>query len=122
MGNGLFPATLLENAPQNCRLNCEEVFGPVATLEKVENAEQALKKMSEGSYGLQAGIFTKDLKLALQAWRELPYGGIIINDIPAFRSDAMPYGGSKDSGIGREGVRYAMEEYSEIKTLVINPA
>ena len=122
MGNGLFPATLLENAPQNCRLNCEEVFGPVATLEKVENAEQALQKMSEGSYGLQAGIFTKDLKLALQAWRELPYGGIIINDIPAFRSDAMPYGGSKDSGIGREGVRYAMEEYSEIKTLVINPA
>ncbi len=121
MGNGIFPATLIENAPKNCLLSCEEAFGPVATLEKVEDSDQALKKMSEGSYGLQAGIFTRDLKLAHRAWRELPYGGIIINDIPAFRSDAMPYGGNKDSGIGREGVRYAMEEYSEIRTLVINP-
>ncbi len=119
--DGVFMPTLIENAPQSCKLNCEEVFGPVATLEKVSNSEEALRKMSEGAYGLQAGIFTNDLNLAVQSWTTLPHGGVIINDIPAFRSDVMPYGGNKDSGSGREGVRYAMEEYSELKTLVLNP-
>lgn len=113
--------TLIENAPENCRLSCEEAFGPVALIEKVENSAMALKKMSLGTYGLQAGVYTNDLKLIHQAFHELPFGGVIINDIPAFRSDAMPYGGVKGSGIGREGARYAMEEYSECRTLVINP-
>ncbi len=118
--DGIFMPTLIENAPQNCKLSCEEVFGPVATLEQVSNSDEALKKMSEGAYGLQAGIFTNDLRLAHRAWDVLPFGGVIINDIPAFRSDAMPYGGNRSSGIGREGVRYAMEEYSQLKTLVLN--
>ena len=113
--------TLVEDAPDSCKLSCEEAFGPVATLEKVQARQNAFDKMSSGSYGLQAGIFTNDLNSAFSAWNQLPVGGLIVNDIPSFRSDAMPYGGTKDSGIGREGVRYAMEEFTELRTLVVKP-
>ena len=113
--------TIVENAPASCRLSCEEAFGPVAVLEKVLSKVHALDKMAAGRYGLQAGIFTNDLSLAFEAWTRLPVGGLIVNDIPAFRSDAMPYGGVRDSGTGREGVRYAMEEMTDLKTLVLKP-
>ncbi|MBI3549606.1 MAG: aldehyde dehydrogenase family protein [Elusimicrobia bacterium] len=116
------PPTLVESPPQQCKLATEEAFGPVATLEKVATVDEAFERMAKGRYGLQAGVFTNDVRSIFRAWSELPVGGIIINDIPAFRSDAMPYGGSKDSGIGREGVRYAMEEFTELRTLVIKPA
>jgi aldehyde dehydrogenase (NAD+) len=115
------PATLVENAPADCPLSCEEAFGPVATLEKVDSREAAYEKLASGSYGLQAGLFTNDLKGVMSAWGRIPVGGLIVNDIPAYRSDAMPYGGVKDSGTGREGVRYAMEEFTELRTLVLKP-
>jgi aldehyde dehydrogenase (NAD+) len=113
--------TLVEDAPASCKLSCEEAFGPVATIEKVDSRQVALDKLAEGSYGLQAGIFTNDLGAVFRSWGRLPVGGLIVNDIPAYRSDAMPYGGVKDSGTGREGVRYAMEEFTELRTLVLKP-
>lgn len=115
------PPTLVENAPADSRLSKEEAFGPVATLERVGSIEGALEKLAGSAYGLQAGVFTRDLTSVFKAWSSVPVGGLIVNDIPSFRSDAMPYGGSKDSGIGREGVRYAMEEFTEPRTLVIKP-
>ena len=111
--------TVLENVPERCRVNCDEVFGPVTTLASVPDAEEALRRMADSRYGLQAGLFTKDLGVVLRFWERLPVGGIIVNDVPTFRSDAMPYGGTKDSGIGREGVRCAMEEFTELRTLVL---
>lgn len=117
-GNFIPPA-LVEGAPADCRLLKEEVFGPVVTLEAVDSKEVALDKMNDSRYGLQAGIFTNDLAFVSRAFARLDYGGIIVNDIPSFRSDAMPYGGVKDSGVGREGVRSTIEEYTEPKTLVL---
>ena len=115
------PPSLLEGVPADCRLSCEEVFGPVATLDAVTSREDALARMANSRYGLQAGIFTNDLAFIHKAFDRLAVGGLIVNDIPSFRSDAMPYGGMKDSGLGREGVRYAMEDFTEPKTLVIKP-
>jgi acyl-CoA reductase-like NAD-dependent aldehyde dehydrogenase len=115
------PPTLIEGVPASCKLSCEEAFGPVATLERVESREAAFDALSAGSYGLQAGLFTNDLKGVMAAWGRIPVGGLIVNDIPAYRSDAMPYGGIRDSGTGREGVRYAMEEFTELRTLVLKP-
>ncbi len=119
-GDMLWPA-LVENAPESCRLSCEEAFGPVATIEEVSSRGRALEKLASGSYGLQAGLFTNDLRWVVEAWNKIPVGGLIVNDIPAFRSDAMPYGGTRDSGTGREGARYAMEEFTELRTLVLKP-
>jgi len=113
------PPSLLEGVPADCRLSCEEAFGPVATLDAVTSREDALERMADSRYGLQAGIFTNDLAFIHKAFERLPVGGLIVNDIPSFRSDAMPYGGVKDSGTGREGVRYAMDDFTEPKTLVI---
>jgi glyceraldehyde-3-phosphate dehydrogenase (NADP+) len=113
--------TLVENSPEGCRLSCEEVFGPVATIEKVSSRAEALGKIAAGSYGLQAGVFTRDIAGIMEAWQKLPVGGLIVNDIPSYRSDAMPYGGVRGSGTGREGVKYAMEEFTERKTLVVKP-
>jgi len=117
-GDIVTPA-LIEDAPPHCKVICEEVFGPVATLAAVDSAETALRCMAEGRYGLQAGIFTRDIGTILRFWERLSVGGIIVNDAPTFRSDVMPYGGTKDSGIGREGLRYAMEEFTELRTLVL---
>ena len=94
-------------------------FGPVATLDAVASKEEALERMNASKYGLQAGIFTNDLAFVNRAFERLEVGGLIVNDIPSFRSDAMPYGGIKDSGEGREGVRYAIEDFTEPKTLVM---
>ncbi|MDE2512108.1 MAG: aldehyde dehydrogenase family protein, partial [Elusimicrobia bacterium] len=113
------PPALLENAPADCRVSREEAFGPVATLQAFDSRERALDRLAEGRYGLQAGLFTNDLSFVRRAYERIPVGGLIVNDVPTYRSDAMPYGGRNDSGTGREGVRWAIEEYTERRTLVI---
>ena len=112
------PPSLVEGAPADCRLSCEEAFGPVATLDAVDSKEEALDRVNASRYGLQAGLFTNDLAFVQRAYERLNVGGVIVNDIPSFRSDAMPYGGVNDSGLGREGVRYAIADFTEPKTLV----
>ena len=115
----MLEAALLEDVPTDqdiCRL---EAFGPVAVLTPFNDFDEALESINDSIYGLQAGIFTRDLFKAYRAWDELDVGGVIIGDIPSWRVDHMPYGGVKESGLGREGIRYAMEEMSEIRLLVI---
>ncbi len=117
--NGLtIPPSLLEGVPADAKLSCEEAFGPVATLDAVASKEEALDRINASKYGLQAGLFTNDLAFVQRAYQVLEVGGVIVNDIPSFRSDAMPYGGMKDSGEGREGVRYAIHDFTEEKALV----
>lgn len=115
----LFEATLLENVPKTCDLNCQEAFGPVAILSSFENYDDALKEINDSRFGLQTGIFVKDIYKIQKAWDTLNVGGIIVGDVPSWRVDNMPYGGVKDSGLGREGVRFAMEEMTEIRLLAI---
>ncbi len=112
-------ATLMEKVSKSARLASEEAFGPIATIEKYENFEDALEVVNNSKFGLQAGVFTNDLNKALLAWDCLDVGGVIIGDVPSFRVDNMPYGGVKDSGLGREGVAFAMEDMTEIRNLVI---
>ncbi len=111
--------TLIENVPLSSRLGHEEVFGPVLTLQSVENLEKAIQIVNQSQYGIQAGVFTNSLSEAETAYRKLEVGGVIINDYPTLRFDNMPYGGVKRSGFGREGVRYAMDEMTEPKTKVV---
>ena len=113
------PPALVEGAPAECRLSCEEAFGPVALLDAVDSREAGLERLAATRYGLQAGLFTNDHGLVQRAFARLDVGAIIVNDVPTWRSDAMPYGGTKDSGLGREGVRWAIEEYTERRTLVM---
>ena len=96
-----------------------EAFGPVAFLIKFNEFEEALRIVNDSKFGLQAGIFTRDLFKTLDAWDWLDVGGVVINDVPSYRVDNMPYGGVKDSGLGREGIRFAMEDMTEIRNLVI---
>lgn len=115
----MLDATLLENVAPAARLNVDEAFGPVAFLTRFDTIEQAFAIVNDSRFGLQAGVFTRDLFKALDAWDELDVGGVVINDVPSYRVDNMPYGGVKDSGLGREGVRFAMEDMTEIRNLVI---
>jgi acyl-CoA reductase-like NAD-dependent aldehyde dehydrogenase len=114
--------TLLENVPPQLPVCAEEAFGPVAVLSRFTNFEQALREVNASRYGLQAGLFTRDLPRAMRAWDELEVGAVVINDIPSWRVDHMPYGGVKDSGFGREGIRCAMEDMTELRLLVIRDA
>ncbi len=115
----MLQATLLEGVDRSATLYREEAFGPVAILSSFTDFEQALEEVNDSKFGLQAGIFTRDLFKTLDAWDRLEVGGVVINDVPSYRVDNMPYGGVKDSGLGREGVRFAMEDMSEIRNLVI---
>ncbi|WP_293883155.1 aldehyde dehydrogenase family protein [Sphingomonas sp.] len=115
----MLEATLLENTPRDTRAYREEAFGPVALLSKFSDFDAALDEVNDSKFGLQAGIFTRDLFKTLDAWDRLEVGGVVINDVPSYRVDNMPYGGVKDSGLGREGVKFAMEDMSEIRNLVI---
>jgi acyl-CoA reductase-like NAD-dependent aldehyde dehydrogenase len=117
----LFEATVLADVQPEMRVCAEEVFAPVATVQSFADFGEALASANHTRYGLQAGVFTRDLSRALRAFRELEFGGVIINDSPAFRVDNMPYGGIKLSGAGREGVRHAMEEMTEQRLIVIDP-
>jgi glyceraldehyde-3-phosphate dehydrogenase (NADP+) len=100
------------------KVNRCEVFGPVVTIDPVCDFSEAVNKINDTNFGLQAGVFTNNLKEMNQAFEEIETGGVIINDIPTFRVDHMPYGGIKDSGFGREGIRYSMIEMMEPKLLV----
>jgi acyl-CoA reductase-like NAD-dependent aldehyde dehydrogenase len=107
--------TVLTDVPPHVRLSCREAFGPVVGINAYETLEEAIVRVNESEYGLQAGIFTRDLGKAFLAARRVHVGGFLINEIPSYRADHMPYGGVKRSGIGREGPKYAIEEMTEVK-------
>ena len=115
----MLDATLLEGVPRGCDLYRQEAFGPVAMLSSFTQFDDALAEANDSVFGLQAGVFTRDLFNMMKAWDVLEVGGVVINDVPSYRVDNMPYGGVKDSGLGREGVRFAMEDMSEIRNMVI---
>lgn len=115
----ILEATLLDNVPDDQQLCTHEAFGPVAVLSSFKQFSGALDKVNDSMFGLQAGIFTRDIYHMLEAWDRLEVGGVIIGDVPSWRVDHMPYGGVKDSGLSREGVRYAIEDMTEIRHLVI---
>ncbi|WLR49661.1 aldehyde dehydrogenase family protein [Bacillus tianshenii] len=117
-GNMLQPTVLL-HAGEDTKVICEEIFGPVVVLNKVSSIDEAVEKTNNSDYGLQAGIFTRDISKALEAAERIEVGGVMINDIPTFRVDHMPYGGVKKSGTGREGIKYAIEEMTELKLISI---
>ena len=112
--------TVLTGTKPEMKVNCQEIFGPVVTIEPYRAFDEALRRINSSNYGLQAGLFTRDAKLLFQAFDDLDVGALIAGDIPSFRIDQMPYGGVKDSGLGREGLRYAIEEMTEPKLLVMN--
>jgi acyl-CoA reductase-like NAD-dependent aldehyde dehydrogenase len=115
----LLPAALLERVPRDAELYRREAFGPVALLEPFDDFDDALDRVNDSDFGLQAGVFTGNLANALRSWDRLEVGGVIVGDVPSFRVDNMPYGGVKQSGLGREGVRYAIEDMTERRLLVI---
>jgi len=119
LGPNMLQATLLENAPGDADVVTQEAFGPVAVLSKFSDFDEALKTVNNSRYGLQAGVFTQDIYRAHRAWDKLDVGGVVIGDVPSWRVDHMPYGGVKDSGLGREGVRFAMEDMTEIRLMVM---
>jgi acyl-CoA reductase-like NAD-dependent aldehyde dehydrogenase len=110
---------ILEGVPTDAGAACEEIFGPVTTLTPYAEFDQAIELANRSRYGLQAGVFTRDVEKIQRAWDELQVGGVVINDVPSWRVDHMPYGGTKDSGIGREGIRWAIESMTEIRLLAI---
>ncbi len=115
----MLEATLLEGVSRTAALYAEEAFGPVAILSKFTEFKAALAEVNDSKFGLQTGVFTRDLYKMLEAWDHLDVGGVVIGDVPSYRVDNMPYGGVKDSGLGREGVKFAMEDMTEIRNLVI---
>lgn len=115
----LMEATLLEGVPRDAQVYCNEAFGPVALLSSFSSFDDALAEVDASAFGLQAGVFTRDLYRAQRAWDTLEVGGVVIGDVPSWRVDHMPYGGVKDSGLGREGVRFAMEDMTEIRLMVV---
>ncbi|MBR9831301.1 aldehyde dehydrogenase family protein [bacterium] len=116
--HNIYEPTLITNSNSSMKVAAEEVFGPVAVLEKANSFEEAIKMTNDSKYGLQVGVFTNSLKNFKYATEELEVGGVIMNNIPGFRIDHMPYGGVKDSGLGREGIKYAMEEMTEGRLIV----
>ena len=115
----LLRPTLLEGVPRELPLCAEEAFGPVAVLSPFSDFDEALREVNDSKYGLQAGVFTRDLYRAQRAWDTLEVGGVVIGDVPSWRVDHMPYGGVKDSGLGREGLRYSIEEMTELRLMVV---
>ncbi|MFN2490002.1 MAG: aldehyde dehydrogenase family protein [Actinomycetota bacterium] len=112
--------TVLGRTERDMKVRCEEIFGPVITIGTYSDFEEAIEEVNESRYGLQAGVFTSDLNRIMLAHRDIEVGGLIANDVSSFRADQMPYGGTKDSGAGREGLRYAMAEMSEQRILVLS--
>jgi acyl-CoA reductase-like NAD-dependent aldehyde dehydrogenase len=105
--------------PPNAKVNVEEVFAPLVVVQPYHDFTEAVREVNASRYGLQAGVFTSNLQRALAAWESLEVGAVVIGDIPGFRVDHMPYGGVKDSGLGREGVRSAMAEMTEERLLIV---
>lgn len=119
VGN-VWQPTVLDNVGEEMRVCCREVFGPLVGLYRYDDIHQAMAAVDNSDYGLQAGLFTNDWQLVEDAYRRISVGGLMVNDVSTFRVDHMPYGGVRQSGIGREGIRYAIEEMTEMKLLMIN--
>ena len=115
----MIPPTLLEDVPKDQQVHCEEVFGPVAVLEPYNDFAEAIDFVNQSDFGLQMGVFTYDIRKVHQAWDQADVGGVVIGDVPSIRVDHMPYGGVKDSGLGREGIRFAMEDMTEVRMLIV---
>jgi acyl-CoA reductase-like NAD-dependent aldehyde dehydrogenase len=115
----MLEATIVEDVPPGQDLADEEAFGPAVVFQKFEKFDDALAVINASKFGLQAGIFTNDIHKAMRAWDLLEVGGVVIGDVPSWRVDNMPYGGVKDSGLGREGVKFAIEDMTEIRLLVV---
>jgi len=118
-GDSIFNPTVMADVTDDMKIICEEVFAPIVSLVKVSNYEVAIEKMNDSPYGLQFSIFTNDLQLTQRFIEDAQCGGVVINDIPTLRFDVQPYGGSKLSGVGREGPKWALEEFTEVKSVVI---
>lgn len=118
--NGVLEPTIITNAEHDLKVSCQEAFAPVVVVNKFSSIEEAIEQVNNSRFGLQAGIYTNNVKHALYASQELHVGGVIINDVPTYRVDQMPYGGVKESGTGREGIKYAIEEMTELKLIVWN--
>ncbi|HID32140.1 MAG TPA: aldehyde dehydrogenase family protein, partial [bacterium (Candidatus Stahlbacteria)] len=116
----MFVPTILYDVPESERAIKEEAFAPIVVVNPVDTIEDAIWRMNESIYGLQAGVYTNNLKVAFQCLDKLEAGGVLINEIPTYRVDNMPYGGVKGSGLGREGPRFAIEEHTEIKLMIID--
>ncbi|MDO8141737.1 MAG: aldehyde dehydrogenase family protein [Candidatus Brocadiales bacterium] len=116
----LYEPTVITKTTPQMKVNTSELFAPAVTVSKHDTFEEAVKRINDSAYGLQASVFTNNIRHVFYAYEHLEVGGVIVNDVPSFRADNMPYGGVKDSGVGREGVRYAMEEMTEPKLLVLN--
>ncbi|MEW2707879.1 aldehyde dehydrogenase family protein [Streptomyces koyangensis] len=114
-----YAPTVLADLPEDATLSCEEAFGPVLSVQRADSEEAAFAAVNDSKYGLQAGVFTHDLQAAFRAHRALEVGGVIIGDVPSYRADQMPYGGVKESGVGREGVAYAMDDYTYERVMVL---
>ncbi len=119
-GNFYEPTVIRDTTPR-MKVSCMEVFAPVVTITRIDTFEEGLGFVNDSTYGLQAGVFTNNLKHAFTAFETLEVGGVIVNDVPAYRVDHMPYGGVKMSGFGREGIKYAMEEMTDIRLMALNP-
>ncbi|MEO8323027.1 MAG: aldehyde dehydrogenase family protein, partial [Actinomycetota bacterium] len=115
-----YSPTVLVKTDEDMKVRCEEIFGPVITVGTYSDYEGAIAEVNNSKYGLQAGVFTSDLDRIMLAHRDIVVGGVIVNDVSSFRADQMPYGGSKDSGFGREGLKYAMDEMTEPRILVLS--
>jgi acyl-CoA reductase-like NAD-dependent aldehyde dehydrogenase len=115
----LFEATVLDRVPRDEPISAEEAFGPVVVLSTWDDFDAALAEANDSKFGLQTGLFTNDIRHAMKAWDELEVGGVIVGDVPSFRVDNMPYGGVKGSGLGREGVKYAIRDMTETRLLVL---
>ncbi len=118
-GNVLLPTVILE-ADASLKVSCQEVFAPIVLINKVNSIDEAIDYVNDSRFGLQAGIYTENVRTAFHAIEKLHVGGVLINDIPTFRVDHMPYGGVKESGYGREGIKYAIEEMTELKLVIFN--
>jgi acyl-CoA reductase-like NAD-dependent aldehyde dehydrogenase len=112
--------TILSNVDPSMKVSCQEVFAPLTVVYKYDDIAEALEQVNNSDFGLQAGLFTQNATNIFKAYEMLEVGGLVIGDVPTYRVDPMPYGGTKLSGMGREGVRFAMEEMTELKLLVIN--
>lgn len=112
--------TVMVDVPADAKIACEEVFAPIVMIQKISSLDEAISLVNDSRYGLQAGIFTDNIFTAIQAAKQLHVGSVLINEIPTFRVDHMPYGGVKESGVGREGIKYAIEEMTELKLIILN--
>ena len=117
----LFPPTVLTGVKRSSPLCAREAFAPVVVVEKYRRFAEAVAAVNDSEYGLQAGVFTNRMNDIMYAFREIDCGGVVVNDVPTYRVDQQPYGGMKNSGLGREGVRYAIEDMTAVKILSVNP-